>query len=373
MRSGRVFGFTLLFATLLASAASDARAVTIVSEARFVSALVCDTCTTRLCPSEDIQVRLAGRMRDCDRVASWAVQPAGSGVGPAVRVVTTPGGGGCEWDAPWAIGVELPGLPPGDYALVVTCVDSIPLDGGAPPLLTTSTASFAFRVEAVCPPPAPRYASSIQVGPPALEGEPVPVAASGAVRDACRHFERLELVGPGTPVPGLRLVVGDEGCRPGPYVMPEEPTFAAQVALPPLAEGDWTLAVETVVRSDCDTTRVLERRVDMVPFTVLTASVDRLAPVVSLALSAPAPNPFREQTAFTLQLPAPADVQLGIYDLAGRRIATLHRGALPAGVHAFRWNGRDDAGRAVRPGAYVVAVRAGDGPMLGRMVVRTGH
>lgn len=33
---------------------------------------------------------------------------------------------------------------------------------------------------------------------------------------------------------------------------------------------------------------------------------------------------------------------------------------LPAGAHAARWDGRDDAGRAVAAGVYFAALRCGD-------------
>ncbi len=59
-----------------------------------------------------------------------------------------------------------------------------------------------------------------------------------------------------------------------------------------------------------------------------------------LALSAPRPNPSAGATSFTFSLPAAAEVDLAIYDLRGRRVATLESGARGAGAHAARW---DDA------------------------------
>ena len=49
------------------------------------------------------------------------------------------------------------------------------------------------------------------------------------------------------------------------------------------------------------------------------------------------------------ELPAAGHARLDVYDLGGRRIATLLDESLPAGRHAAAWNGRDDAG-AVQPG-----------------------
>jgi len=39
-------------------------------------------------------------------------------------------------------------------------------------------------------------------------------------------------------------------------------------------------------------------------------------------------------------------------------VRTLANGALPAGLHARRWDGRDDRGKAVASGVYYVSVEA---------------
>jgi len=63
-------------------------------------------------------------------------------------------------------------------------------------------------------------------------------------------------------------------------------------------------------------------------------------------------NPFVETVRLHLALPASEAIDLGIYDLLGRRIETLHHGSLGAGEHAFVWNGREQAG-----GIYFARVR----------------
>ena len=41
-----------------------------------------------------------------------------------------------------------------------------------------------------------------------------------------------------------------------------------------------------------------------------------------------------------------------MYDIDGRRVATLWKGVREAGVHSFPWAGRDDDGREVASGVY---------------------
>jgi hypothetical protein len=62
------------------------------------------------------------------------------------------------------------------------------------------------------------------------------------------------------------------------------------------------------------------------------------APVSRIELSAARPNPSSGATSFVVSLPASGDVDLAMYDLAGRRVATLWRGSLAAGSRAFTWD-----------------------------------
>jgi hypothetical protein len=48
------------------------------------------------------------------------------------------------------------------------------------------------------------------------------------------------------------------------------------------------------------------------------------------------PNPACGPLSQALRLPGAADVEWSLYDLAGRRVATLWRGVLPAGAHELR-------------------------------------
>lgn len=65
------------------------------------------------------------------------------------------------------------------------------------------------------------------------------------------------------------------------------------------------------------------------------------------------PNPMRDETFLRFALPAGAEAsaKLSIVDASGRRIRGI-AGPFIAGVNQVRWDGRDDGGRAVRPGFY---------------------
>jgi hypothetical protein len=95
-----------------------------------------------------------------------------------------------------------------------------------------------------------------------------------------------------------------------------------------------------------------------------------LDPSAPATLSAAHPNPFSHEATFSVALAREAQVDLGVYDLAGRRVATLHRGTLGAGLRSFAWNGRDDDGGRARDGIYFVRLRT-DGAEVARKVVLT--
>ena len=89
----------------------------------------------------------------------------------------------------------------------------------------------------------------------------------------------------------------------------------------------------------------------------------------ALALAPPAPNPFRGTASIVYQLPARSDVDLAIFDLQGRRVATLWSGPRAAGRHEMRWEARDAGGRAVPSGVYFCRLAAGGSAVTRRLLV----
>ena len=81
------------------------------------------------------------------------------------------------------------------------------------------------------------------------------------------------------------------------------------------------------------------------------------------------PNPFNPSTTLRFELAAAADVRLTVYDLAGRRIATLTDATLPAGDHAAHWDGRDESGANVAAGVYLARLRTGATTTTSKLVL----
>jgi hypothetical protein len=71
------------------------------------------------------------------------------------------------------------------------------------------------------------------------------------------------------------------------------------------------------------------------------------------------PNPLNPLTTFTYFLTAPGRVQLAIYDLEGRLVATVVDDSGQRGRRSAVWNGKDDRGEAVASGVYFARLEAG--------------
>lgn len=74
-------------------------------------------------------------------------------------------------------------------------------------------------------------------------------------------------------------------------------------------------------------------------------------PDQSFEIEGPYPNPFDAETRFTLQLDRSQTVSIEVFDLTGRRVAELHRGALAAGSHTFTFRAE-----SLPAGVYLVRV-----------------
>ena len=69
------------------------------------------------------------------------------------------------------------------------------------------------------------------------------------------------------------------------------------------------------------------------------------------------PNPFNPKTEIRYALAEAGAVELAIFDVAGRQVATLLEGRREAGSHSATWNGTDDAGNSVSSGIYFARLK----------------
>jgi len=87
----------------------------------------------------------------------------------------------------------------------------------------------------------------------------------------------------------------------------------------------------------------------------------------SFALT-PQPNPFTAEARLRWSLPASGSAELGVFDVAGRRVRTFEVRGAGRGTGVVRWDGRDAAGEIVTPGVYFVRLRFGDEALTRKLV-----
>ena len=116
----------------------------------------------------------------------------------------------------------------------------------------------------------------------------------------------------------------------------------------------------------CNNTDVTEatvqfRETSYTPIAVAVPGSD--TPVRSTQL-ANYPNPFNPRTTIELALPGagnPTPIELTVFDIRGRKIATVFQGELPTGRrHRFSWDGRTAQGARAASGVYFCRAEVGD-------------
>jgi len=72
------------------------------------------------------------------------------------------------------------------------------------------------------------------------------------------------------------------------------------------------------------------------------------------------PNPFNPYTEIKFNLPRSSNVTLEIFDITGRKVATLINQKLASGPHSVIWNGRDGTDRELSTGIYLYRLSTGE-------------
>ncbi len=131
--------------------------------------------------------------------------------------------------------------------------------------------------------------------------------------------------------------------------------------------GDWILHISDNAGAD---TGVLNEWCLKLTHDVATGIKEGAdnAPAV-LALKGNVPNPFNPTTTIHFDLPKSTDVRLSVYELSGRRVASLVSGTMDAGSHQVVWTGKDDTGRSVASGVYFYRLEAEQKVLTRKMVL----
>jgi CubicO group peptidase (beta-lactamase class C family) len=81
------------------------------------------------------------------------------------------------------------------------------------------------------------------------------------------------------------------------------------------------------------------------------------------------PNPFNPVTAIQFSVPKDSYVNLKIFNILGKEVATLISGDVSAGYHKVIWNGRDKTGKPLSSGMYFSRMESGSFSVVKKMVL----
>ncbi len=73
------------------------------------------------------------------------------------------------------------------------------------------------------------------------------------------------------------------------------------------------------------------------------------------------PNPFNPMTTVSFSLDKRQNATVTVYDIAGRKVDVLADGEFEAGEHQLVWRGKDQSGREMSSGSYIVRLESGEG------------
>jgi hypothetical protein len=143
---------------------------------------------------------------------------------------------------------------------------------------------------------------------------------------------------------------------------------------PAVTEFDWMEYWEDITVPEDGVTNALEVRLH--PYARITGTIyfddltvkkigvtdiinNSLTPKV-YSLSQNYPNPFNPTTTISFSIPNQDYVNIRVYDMLGREVATLMSRDLTAGSYTLVWNGKNSSGAQVSTGTYIYRIEAGD-------------
>jgi hypothetical protein len=215
------------------------------------------------------------------------------------------------------------------------------------------------------PPPAPNDSTTSLVTAISVSPERVTVADAVTLSLQGRMpFDCPRLTGsPGVGEPNITLEFAPGGC-------PDTVrTWRQDLAIGVLSKGEHWFLLDVAARTADSTAH--ERR--WISIRVIDPNDPPPPPEDSLhtVMSASQPNPVRDESRFSVTLGDPQRAEVAVFDLGGRRVATVFRGELPTGTSWLAWNGRRADGSRAPGGIYFYRLSLPNRVVTRRLILLT--
>lgn len=166
------------------------------------------------------------------------------------------------------------------------------------------------------------------------------------------------------PVGDLAYIADNEGgLQIADYSDPAHPRFLGCVEIPGQRALDLAVEGQRVCIAGW------EGGFHVLPAHCVASGVDGGPPSHASGWLTAYPNPFNPRTTFAFDLSGSETVRITVYSLDGRPVRRLAGREYPAGPHGVTWDGRDDRGRRLPSGSYVVEMEAGTSSRKGRVTL----
>ncbi len=139
----------------------------------------------------------------------------------------------------------------------------------------------------------------------------------------------------------------------------------------PLRIGADTPGLFEVFNGKLDDVRIYGRALSGAEVAELSSArlaVDPVGGAAAFSLGGPRPNPARGACALRLTLGRTSEVEVVLFDVAGRLLRTLSQARFEPGEHVVAWDGRDERGEPAASGLYLVRARSGGEVRWSRVV-----
>ncbi len=80
------------------------------------------------------------------------------------------------------------------------------------------------------------------------------------------------------------------------------------------------------------------------------------------------PNPFADQTNISISIKKKSNITIQIFDIQGKQIKTIANKKESPGNHRYMWNGTDKNKKEVKPGTYLIRLKAGSQTITKRVI-----
>ncbi|RKZ31330.1 hypothetical protein DRQ33_07150 [bacterium] len=171
-----------------------------------------------------------------------------------------------------------------------------------------------------------------------------------------------------------KVIAEGDGSWPDCYFVEADIPPGSTTVMFEVCDASWHFVAPSIpgyTPSPADTTIAIDESQTLLhlTFEYSPTGIDEVVKPLKLALGQNIPNPFNAATRIDYSIPASSEVELGIYDINGRLTRRLVDGNIEAGFHSAIWNGRDDSGRAVSSGIYLVRLKLDDREICRRMML----